>query len=334
MIKALLQKNTESGRKDMLTDFFGEYHPIIVFLYFLIMLGITMFVNHPVILLCSFLGAMSYSAVLKGKDKAAKQLLTVCLPGLIAVTLVNAAFNHYGVTILFYLHSGNAVTLESIMYGLVLGGVLFISIQWFQCLNEVMTSDRLVYLFGKLTPALSLILSMVFRFVPRFNRQLHTIQNGQKCFGRNMEGESVFQKIRQGIKEFSILVTWSLENALDTADSMKARGYGLPGRSSFSIFRFRKKDWILAGLMLFLGGWILWGGSHGCFWATYNPKMEIGGLKAGMAGIFSWLAAGVFSLLPVLVDSVENARWERESGSVENDKKLTVHEIYKRYGDL
>ena len=62
--------------------------------------------------------------------------------------------------------------------------------------------------------------------------------------------------------------------------------------------------------------------------------MEIGGLKAGMAGIFSWLAAGVFSLLPVLVDSVENARWERESGSVENDKKLTVHEIYKRYGDL
>ena len=31
----------------------------------------------------------------------------------------------------------------------------------------------------------------------------------------------------------SIMVTWCLENAIETADSMKSRGCGLPGRSAF-----------------------------------------------------------------------------------------------------
>ncbi len=38
------------------------------------------------------------------------------------------------------------------------------------------------------------------------------------------------------------MVTWSLENAIETADSMRARGYGLPGRTSFSIYRFDSRD--------------------------------------------------------------------------------------------
>lgn len=68
---------------------------------------------------------------------------------------------------LFYLKTG-PVTLEAIVYGLVLASMLFISILWFSCYNKVMTTDKFVYLFGRVIPALSLVLSMVFRFVPRF----------------------------------------------------------------------------------------------------------------------------------------------------------------------
>ncbi len=86
---------------------------------------------------------------------------------------------------LFYLKTG-PVTLEAIVYGLVLASMLFISILWFSCYNKVMTTDKFVYLFGRVIPALSLVLSMVFRFVPRFGQQLTrhpkwTKSNWERC---------------------------------------------------------------------------------------------------------------------------------------------------------
>ena len=52
----------------------------------------------------------------------------------------------------------------------------------------------------------------------------------------------------------SILVTWILEDSIDTADSMNARGYGLNGRTSFSIYRLDKRDKIiLLIIVLFIG---------------------------------------------------------------------------------
>ena len=120
------------------------------------------------------------------------------------------AFNHYGVTTLFYLKTG-PVTLEAIVYGIVLASMLFIAILWFSCYNEVMTTDKFVYLFGRVIPALSLVLSMVFRFVPKFNAQVKVIRNGQKCVGRDMSNGKLIKKIRYGLTILSILITWALE---------------------------------------------------------------------------------------------------------------------------
>ncbi len=70
-------------------------------------------------------------------------------------------------------------------------------------------------------PALSLIFSMALRFVPRFQAQFRVVQNGQKCLGK-LEGEGIFSRIRGAVRVLSIMVTWALENAIDTADSMKS----------------------------------------------------------------------------------------------------------------
>lgn len=96
-----------------------------------------------------------------------------------------------------------------------------------------MTSDKFVYLFGRIIPALSLVLSMSLRFVPRFTAQIKVISNAQKCVGRDVGSGGLIKRAKQGIKILSILVTWALENAIDTADSMKDRGYGLPGAPPF-----------------------------------------------------------------------------------------------------
>ena len=56
--------------------------------------------------------------------------------------------------------------------------------------------------------------------------------------GMDVSNGKWFKKIRYALNMVSILVTWALENAIETADSMKSRGYGLRGRTAFSIYRF------------------------------------------------------------------------------------------------
>ena len=132
-----------------------------------------MFNQHPVFLLISYIAAVMYAFLLNGWKKTLKQNFLITLPGLLIVALLNPLFNHYGVTMLYYVEaSGNWITLEALVYGLVLGAVMFIVIQWFSCYNCVMTTDKFVYLFGRIIPALSLVLSMALRFVPRFTTQL------------------------------------------------------------------------------------------------------------------------------------------------------------------
>ena len=184
------------------------------------------------------------------------------LPGLLIVALLNPMFNHYGVTMLYYIESsGNWVTLEALVYGIVLGAVMFVVIQWFSCYNKIMTSDKFIYLFGRIIPALSLILSMALRFVPRFIGQLHIIRNGQKSMGRDTTNGNILQRAYHGLNMLSILVTWALENAIQTSDSMRSRGYGLHGRTAFSIYRFTKRDKIIGVIMAGLFAVIVTGSS-------------------------------------------------------------------------
>ena len=67
---------------------------------------------------------------------------------------------------------------------------------------------------------------------------MQTVSEAQSCIGRDTKNGSVFRRVGNAVKIFSIMVTWSLENAIETADSMRSRGYGLPGRTAFSIYRF------------------------------------------------------------------------------------------------
>ena len=108
-----------------------------------------MFNQHPVFICISYAGALSYSILLLGGKRTLRQSFLFTLPSLLIVALLNPLFNHYGVTMLYYVESsGNWITLEALVYGVVLGAVMFVVIQWFSCYNKVMTSDKFIYLFG------------------------------------------------------------------------------------------------------------------------------------------------------------------------------------------
>ena len=210
-------------------------------MYFTLVLMFSMFFMHPVYLTASLLCAAAFSIRLSGKSTLRPQLKFL-LPTVLAVALINPAFSHAGVTILAYLPSGNPLTLESIVYGTAAAVMLAAVILWFSCFNVVMTTDKFVYLFGRVIPAMSLVLSMAFRFVPRFAAQFREVSEAQRCIGRDLSEGSAVERLKKAASIVSIMVTWSLENAAQTADSMKSRGYGLSGRTAFSVYRLDGRD--------------------------------------------------------------------------------------------
>ena len=288
-------------------DTFSSFHPLVNFLYFLLVLLFGMCFMHPVCLVISLGSATAYNLYLKGR-KGLRFSLRFLLPMMILAAVLNPAFNHEGVTILTYTPNGNPVTLESLIYGAASAFMLAGVVQWFSCYNEVMTADKFVYLFGRVIPALSLVLSMTLRFVPRFTAQLKTVRTAQRCIGRDVSDGGLLQRVKHGVTILSILVTWSLENAIETADSMKSRGYGLPGRSAFSIYRFDSRDkyallWLGFCLWFILFGWIGGGLSF-----RYYPSLKGIPLTPFTLGFF--LVYLALCLTPLILNGREDVKWK------------------------
>lgn len=168
-----------------------------------------------------------------------------------------------------------------------------------------MTSDKFVYLFGRIVPALSLVLSMTLRFVPRFSAQARRVSKAQAAVGNDMHTGSLLHRIKCALMVFSILVTWSLENAVDTADSMRARGYGLPGRSAFSIFTLTKRDKALLATLSLLGAIVAAGYAASALSWRYYPSCRGAGLTWTSA--LCWLSDLALNLIPAILDGKEAA---------------------------
>ena len=289
-------------------DAFSSYHPLVNFLYFALVITFAMFFSNPIAQIISLASALAYAAQLSGRRALGRSLLFL-LPVVAVAVVVNPAFNHQGATTLTYLPTGNPLTLESILYGIYAALLLASVIIWFQCYTEVMTSDKFIYLFGRVIPALSLVLSMTLRFVPKFKAQMQAVTEAQRCIGRDVSEGSVWRRARTAITILSILMTWALENAIETADSMKSRGYGLPGRTAFSIYRFDSRDRLALLWLGFCGFFICSGWMAGGFYWRYYPTVK-GGPVTPLTALF-FLGYLALCLTPVVLDRWEDRAWRR-----------------------
>jgi energy-coupling factor transport system permease protein len=285
---------------------FKNFHPIINFIYFVLVIGFSMFFMHPLALIISFSSAFLSLIMIKG-IKAIKQTLLFMLPMIILTTLINPLLNHQGVTILAYLPSGNPLTLESMLYGLCAAIMIINVIFWFAFYNEVMTSDKFIYLFGKIIPSMSLILSMTLKFVPTFISQMKTVSNARRCMGKNPPEKNIIKKAKNAITVLSSVTTWSLENAIETADSMKARGYGTCKRSAFSIFKFDKRDLTALIFMLITGAYTFIGSVFGTMKFSYFPAIKYEAFSVyNIIGFISYLLLCIY---PALIELMEVKKW-------------------------
>ena len=219
---------------------FESCHPAVNFLFFAAVLYGSVSFRHPAFLAISCLCACAYSVKRNGKAAAVFNLFL--LPLVFCFALYYSSYHHFGVTVLRQNFIGNNLTVESFVYGLVIGLRGATVCMWLSCLNRIVSSDKVVYLFGKVSPLLSLFLTILLRMVPRTKQEAQRIDLAQKGIGRGSNQGNLWQRFINCLRIFSMLITWMISALALEADSMRSRGSLLRGRTAFSIYRFDNRD--------------------------------------------------------------------------------------------
>ena len=286
-------------------------HPAVSLLYFTAVIVFAMFLMNPVCLTLSLLCSAATAVVLNGR-KTVLFALKVILPLALLAIVINPFVNHRGVTVLGYLPWNNPLTLESILFGVASAVMLSSTVLWFSSFHTVMTSDKLVFLFGKTLPALGLMLSMSLRFVPKFNAELREVRNAQRLLFPEKSG--LIPRIKNAVRVLSVMISRALEDSLETADSMKARGYGLKGRTAYSRYRMTGQDWFLLSVTIVLTAAI----AVFCFCKTarfrYYPSVTQ--LKSAADTFIFYGTYAVLLLIPLILTVGEGIRWRKYESSI------------------
>ncbi len=258
---------------------FEKMHPVPCFLYFLAVIGFTIFSRDPVILAESLLGAVT-AAVLSEKSGALPFLAVTAA----AVTLTNPLFSHNGVTVLFFV-GDLAVTLEALVYGLAFSVMLCAAVLWGAVSVRFLTSDKYIWLFGRLLPSAGLVLSCAIRFVPLFIGRTRDFIGSRKAV-----------TIKGIAAAFSASLSYSAEEAMITADSMKSRGFGTAKRTFYSSYRMTGGDIRALVTVLLYGTVCLVMSALGAGRFYYYPAVSA--LRLGAADIALYVSFGALCVLP------------------------------------
>lgn len=282
---------------------FSSYHPIINLCFFIGTMIWAMMIFHPIFLGLSFITSAIYCVIVcnKGWNKVIGMI-----PLFLVVSFLNPFFNTKGETVLFTYLSGRSYTLEALLYGIALSAMLITVLLWFASYNEIMTSDKFIYCFGKVTPSISLVLTMILRYVPMYKKKALQISTARTCIGKGAVLGTNSEKMHHSLSVLSALTSWALEGGIGTGDSMLSRGYGVGKRSSFSIYRWHVREMILFGYMMVLVGVVFICYMQGGMKVAYTPELQITTDK------YTWIAMGAYMLflvIPIIIEIREKVIW-------------------------
>lgn len=291
---------------------FRSMHPAVALLYYAGLLLFALLVFHPLFLAAEIAGLLVL-LLLQGQGKLLLRSLPLMLLMAASVAVLNPLFSHRGAHILFY-WLDQPITLEAVLYGLMMMLVLLTVFLWFISYNYTVTTDKFMYLFATAAPKTALLTLMAIRFVPLFQRRLRQITLIQRLRGVDVRTGSLRKRMKDGMTLLKVLLTWSLEEALQTGDSMTARGYGTAKRSTYSIYKLDLQDKLVL-LVLACSGLItllFWLQGHGNLEIYPRMKeMEFGWQEVIMYGSFC-----LFVLIPAGLEGKEKWLWRSSKRNI------------------
>lgn len=219
---------------------FQGYHPFVLFFYYVCVGILAMLVTHPL-----FLGVVCLLLVLVNimhdGGKALRKWTPILIGMSIFIILLNPFINSRGTNVFFYFR-GKQVTLEATMYGIVMALMLVAILLMFISFNYILNGNKFLFIFSRFLPKTAFLTMLVIRFVPLLKERFDEIKNVQRIRGMTITDGTIRERMKNGMSMMQILLTWSLEEAIETADSMKARGYGLGKRNPYVPYKMEPRD--------------------------------------------------------------------------------------------
>ena len=271
-------------------------HPWCAFLYLVVALILTMCSVNPVLILSSFIAATLTEIMDLGLKSYARYVPWLFIV-LVITAIGNMCISHNGMHVLFYVND-NRITVEAGIYGAVFGLMFCAAFLWCDIMHRVISGEKLTFMFGSVAPNLGLVITMTLHYIPLLRSRYKTVHSAQMGLGRNNISNPI-KRIRQWGKEFSIVISWSLENAIDTSNTMLAMGYGVGKRSSYSNYRLKTSDIVFFILMIALcvPAFVVTLSVH--YKVYYYPEFGVYGFGWKM-GILS-LCYLIYMLVPIIL---------------------------------
>ncbi len=286
---------------------FDSYHPTINFLYFTSVIIMSISFDHPAFLMLSLVMSYLYSAKLYGRKAVIPNLLFI--PFIAAFSWFYSYYNHFGITQIAQNFTENYITLEAIVYGIVIGVKISAVIMWMECVFKILCTDKIIYLFGRISPRLSLFISITLRMVPRVIARFKKINTAQCGIGRGMNQGNILNKTANTIRIIGMTITWTLENLVESSVSMRNRGYSLKGRTAFSIYRFDNRDRGFVIILMWMISVIVFGVLLDQTSISYDPQIILNDITP--ISFLFYTAYLIFGLLPLTAQICGEIKFRR-----------------------
>ncbi len=283
--------------------FLQNHHTIAILTYLAVLFTLSLLFSHPLylvgILVVGFLAIIAAEAL-----DSWESYLKIGLWMAILIMIVNPLVFHAGKTVLWHgpvipVLGNVTICLEAICYGAAMGVRLLAVLTVFCLFNAVVHPDKTLSLFSRFAYKSALIASLATRALPAAGRDLANIREVQQMRGVNYGSGGPRERLRKHTWLLEVLLTSSLEGALQTAEAMQARAFGAGPRSRYRREPARPRDFLCftAGLLALVFSLSAKAKGYGDY--VYYP--QLGSLVADAATVF-WLGVILFCLsLPVIL---------------------------------
>lgn len=284
---------------------FHRFHPLTAFLYYVGAICLLIVMLHPIYLIIGFSIIMLINLVHDGLT-GLKRWKIFLITTFLFMLLLNPLFNERGRYLLLEIGQ-HRITVEALLYGGMNALSIISIIALFVSYNVIMTPNKLLFLFARVLPQFAVLLMLTLRFIPLMRRRVEEISAVQRSKGISVLQGNGKTKLKTGMLYIQVLLTFSLEEAIQTADSMKARGYGQGPRATYEYFKFQKADFFAVSYLLILFAITLTGRYFGYGFLTIYPVMEHLSFSFWDSGIL--VCYLMYLCFPLFVEVGEMVQW-------------------------
>lgn len=306
----LYKKIGQGHRRRRIASRFYIMHPLVIFIYLAGLICFGFIFKSPIFQVSLFAVVCLLSLYYNG-FKSTLKTLRMCLTVGVLIIIINPLTNHRGTFILFYLFD-NPITLESVIYGLINALMVSSLILIFSVFNTLIDSERFLYLFSRIIPKTAFVTGMSLRFSELYIKRGKMIIDVLKIRGISLGKGRLKERIKSSGRILEGIVTWSLEEGMETAQVLKAKNYGVSKRSAYRLYKFNRMDLIWNVTFGFIIALELYFALAGA--VRFNPFNNLQ-IRLNTNSIKTYIITIVFLLMPFVFDGFSYIK--RSVGSFE-----------------